>query len=327
MEGIEHRMVKVNGINMHIAEKGPKEGPVVLLLHGFPDLWYTWRHQIDGLASAGYRAVAPDLRGYGDTDSPESFSEYTCHHVVGDLVDLINSLGQDQVFLVGHDWGALVGWYLCQFRPDKIRAYACLSVPFRARNPKIKQVDGLRAAFGEYYYICRFQAPGEIEKEIDCVGARRILRKILTSKNPGAPFLPKVNPFGIDPDPSRDPALPAWFSEEDLDFYTSQFEKSGFTGGLNYYRAMNLNWELTAPWTGTRVKVPVMFMAGDLDNVYTTPGIREYIHDGAFASEVPNLQEVVVMEGVGHFLNQEKPQETTAHLIDFFAKFQDSNGV
>jgi len=156
MEGIEHRTVEVNGIKMHIAEKG-KEGPVVLFLHGFPELWYSWRHQIVALSSLGYRAVAPDLRGYGDTDVPSSVSSYTIFHLVGDIVALIDSLGVDQVFLVAHDWGAVVGWYLCLFRPERIKAYVCLSVPYLPRNPKVKPVDGMRALFGDDYYICRFQ--------------------------------------------------------------------------------------------------------------------------------------------------------------------------
>jgi len=150
-----HRTVEVNGIKMHIAEKG--EGPVVLFIHGFPELWYTWRHQILALSSRGYHAVAPDLRGYGDTEAPASVSSYTCFHIVADLVALIDSLGVDQVFLVAHDWGALIGWYLCMFRPEKVRAYVCLSVPFLRRDPNVRTVDAMRAMHGDDYYICRFQ--------------------------------------------------------------------------------------------------------------------------------------------------------------------------
>ncbi|KAL2231253.1 UNVERIFIED_CONTAM: Bifunctional epoxide hydrolase 2 [Sesamum indicum] len=156
MEGIEHRTVSVNGINMHVAEKG--QGPIVLFLHGFPELWYTWRHQIVAFAALGYRAVAPDLRGYGDTDAPAEVSSYSCLHVVGDIVALIESLGGgDQVFLVAHDWGAMIGWYLCLFRPDLVKAYVSLTVPFRPRHPNVKPVEGMRAFFGEDYYMCRFQ--------------------------------------------------------------------------------------------------------------------------------------------------------------------------
>nr|CAN65686.1 hypothetical protein VITISV_022460 [Vitis vinifera] len=155
MEGIEHRMVSVNGIKMHVAEKG--QGPVVLFLHGFPELWYTWRHQIIAMASHGYHAVAPDLRGYSDSEAPASFTSYTCLHVVGDLIALIDYLGADKVFLVGHDWGAQIGWYMCLFRPDRVKAYVSLTVPFRPRNPKIRPIEGMRAFFGDDYYMCRFQ--------------------------------------------------------------------------------------------------------------------------------------------------------------------------
>ena len=155
MEGIEHRIVEVNGIKMHVAEKG--EGPVVLFLYGFPELWYSWRHQILALSSKGYRCVAPDLRGYGDTEAPSSVSSDTCFHIVGDLVALIHSLGIQQMFLVGHDWDALIGWYLCMLRPDTVKAYVCLSVPFYRRNRNRSIVDGRRALYGDDYYICRFQ--------------------------------------------------------------------------------------------------------------------------------------------------------------------------
>ncbi|KAF5207639.1 Epoxide hydrolase, partial [Thalictrum thalictroides] len=145
MEGITHRTVHVNGINMHIAEKG--EGPVVLLLHGFPELWYSWRHQIVSLASSGYKAVAPDLRGFGDTDAPTSFHSYSSLHIVGDLIALIDLLGVHQVFVVGHDWGAYMAWQLCLFRPDRVKALVNLSVHFFPRNPAFKPVEGFRAAY------------------------------------------------------------------------------------------------------------------------------------------------------------------------------------
>lgn len=160
MDGIEHRTVSVNGIQMHVAEKG--EGPVVLLIHGFPELWYSWRHQIVALSALGYRAVAPDLRGYGDSESPGPISSYTCMHIVGDLVGLVESLGVGEVFVVAHDWGAMIAWYLCLFRAEIVKAFVCLSVPFRPRNPKMKPVESMRAFFGDDYYICRFQVSSMI---------------------------------------------------------------------------------------------------------------------------------------------------------------------
>ena len=158
MESVEHRIVEVNGIKMHVAEKG--EGPVVLMLHGFPELWYSWRHQILDLSSKGYRAVALDLRGYGETEAPESVTSYTCFHLVGDIIALIDSLGVDKVYLVRHDWGAIIGWYVCMFRPERVKAYVCLSAPFRpflGRNPKVNNYDVFHAKYGDDYYVCRFQ--------------------------------------------------------------------------------------------------------------------------------------------------------------------------
>ncbi|KAH7517049.1 hypothetical protein FEM48_Zijuj09G0020500 [Ziziphus jujuba var. spinosa] len=156
MEKIEHSTIPTNGINLHVASIGT--GPVVLFLHGFPELWYSWRHQLLSLSALGYRAIAPDLRGYGDSDAPPSAASYTAHHIVGDLVGLLDHLGIDKVFLVGHDWGAIVAWYLCLFRPDRVKALVNLSVPFRPRNPTRKPVESFKALFGEDFYMCRFQS-------------------------------------------------------------------------------------------------------------------------------------------------------------------------
>ncbi|XP_010921626.2 epoxide hydrolase 1 [Elaeis guineensis] len=318
MEGeINHRFVAVNGINMHIAEKG--EGPVVLLLHGFPELWYSWRHQILALSAAGYRAIAPDLRGFGDTDAPPEASSYTMFHVVGDLVALIHTLGQEKVFVVGHDWGAMVAWSLCMFRPDKVRALVNLSVAFRPRSPDRKPVETLRAVYGDDYYICTFQEPGRTEAEFACIPTALVIKKFLTYHDPSPVIVPKENGFAASPD--KEITLPSWLSEEDINYFASKFDKSGFTGGLNYYRALDLNWELTAPWTGMQIKVPVKFIVGNQDLMYNIPGVKDYIHKGGFKKDVPFLEDVVVIEGAGHFINQEKPQETTDHIYEFIQKF------
>ncbi|KAF8038262.1 hypothetical protein BT93_B0958 [Corymbia citriodora subsp. variegata] len=323
MENIKHRTVKVNGVNLHVAECG--EGPLILLIHGFPELWYTWRHQILGLAALGFRAVAPDLRGYGDSDAPAATDAYTALHVVGDLVGLLDAVaaegeGEDKAaFVVGHDWGALLAWYLCMLRPDRVKALVNLSVPWMPRNPDSKPLDGYRAAYGNDYYICRFQEPGEIEAQFAEMGTRRVLEGILTYRIPGPLFIVKGKGFGHQVD---DPVvLPSWLTREDVDYYVDKFEKKGFTGGINYYRNFNRNWELMAPWDGTQVKVPAKFIVGELDLVYNMPGIKDFIHKGGLKKTVPLLEEVVVMEGVAHFINQERPHDITQHIYDFFSKF------
>ncbi|XP_068662748.1 uncharacterized protein [Aristolochia californica] len=315
MEGIEHRTLTVNGINMHVAELG--HGPAVLFVHGFPELWYSWRHQIVGLAARGYRCIAPDMRGFGDTDAPPSHTSYTVFHTVGDLVALLDALGLEQVFLVGHDWGAIVAWAFSQFRPDRVKALVNLSVAYRPRNPTLKPLQALKAVYGEDYYICRFQEPGDAEAEFDRSSPVTIMKMFLSYRQPRPFMLPK-GAFGSLTEPTT---LPCWVSEEDIDYCASKFEKTGFTGGFNYYRALDLNWELTAPWTGMQIKVPVKFIIGDLDLTYHVPGVKDYIHGGGFKKDVPFLQDVVVMEGVGHFINQERPEEITEHIYDFIRKF------
>ncbi|KAL5983714.1 hypothetical protein ACLOJK_017805 [Asimina triloba] len=319
-EGLEHRTVLVNGINMHVVEKG--KGPTVLLIHGFPQLWYSWRHQIHGLAAGGFRAVAPDLRGFGDTDGPPSASSYSIYHIVGDLIALIDLLGQDQVnlyqvFVVGHDWGAYMAWYLCMFRPDRVKALLNLSVAF-IRRPPIKFADFIQSLYGDDYYICRFQEPGAAEADFARVGAEGILKIFFTLRHPGPLIVPKE---GFVAWPDKELPWPSWMSQEDVSYYAAKFKKTGFTGGLNYYRAFDLNWELLAPWTNYQVKVPTKFIVGDLDLTYNSLGMKEYIHSGEFKKDVPLLQEVVVMEGVAHFINEEKADEITDHICNFFNKF------
>ncbi|KAJ9187804.1 hypothetical protein P3X46_003221 [Hevea brasiliensis] len=316
MEKIEHITVFTNGINMHIASIGT--GPEILFLHGFPELWYSWRHQLLSLSSLGYRCIAPDLRGYGDTDAPQSVNQYTVLHIVGDLVGLLDSLGIQQVFLVGHDWGAFIAWYFCIFRPDRIKALVNTSVAFMPRNPQVKPLDGLRSMFGDDYYICQFQKPGKAEEDFAQVNTAKLIKLLFTSRDPRPPhFLKEVGLKALQDPPSQQ----SWLTEEDVNFYASKFNQKGFRGGLNYYRNINMNWELAAAWTGVQIKVPVKFIIGDLDLTYHFPGIKEYIHNGGFKKDVPLLHDVVVMEGVAHFLNQEKPEEVSKHIYDFIKKF------
>ncbi|KAJ0566185.1 putative alpha/beta hydrolase-1, epoxide hydrolase [Helianthus annuus] len=322
MEGIEHKTISVNGLNIHIAEKG--QGQLVLFLHGFPELWYSWRHQIVYLADHGYRAVAPDLRGYGDTTGApvDDHTKFTIYHVVGDLIGLLDAITSEgeKVFVVGHDWGAFVAWHLCMFRPDRVKALVNLSVPFIPWDPMGDMVLMLRAAYGEDHYVVRFQEPGDIEAELARMDAKTVVKKFLTFRESGPLYFPKGKGFQHSPDDAI-VSLPSWLSEEDVEYFASKLEKAGISGGVNYYRAIRLNWELSAPWSCAKVTVPTKFIIGDQDLVYYMPGMKEYIHNGAFQNDVPLLEDVVVMEGVGHFINQEKPNEINKHLIEFLRKF------
>ncbi|CAL4977048.1 unnamed protein product [Urochloa decumbens] len=321
VDGVRHRTVEANGVRLHVAEAGPEGGgaPTVLLLHGFPDLWYCWRHQMSALAARGFRAVAPDLRGYGDSDAPPDASAYTTFHVVGDLVALIADLGQPQVFVVGHDWGAIVAWQLCLLRPDLVRALVNLSVVYNPRRPERSPLQTIRAACGEDHYMCRFQERGVAEAEFARYDIKYIFNKTFGMRKPAALILPKDKSFFDSLD--SDGTCPPWLSEEDISYYAEKYAKTGFTGGFNYYRCMDLNWELSAPWTGAPIKVPTKFIVGDLDLTYNNPGVQDYIHKGGFKASVPNLEDVVVMEGVSHFINQEKPSEVSDHICEFFSKF------
>ncbi|KAL0388815.1 UNVERIFIED_CONTAM: Epoxide hydrolase A [Sesamum radiatum] len=293
MENIEHKIIPVNGLKMHVAELG--EGPLVLFVHGFPELWYSWRHQMVFLAAHGYRAVAPDLRGYGDTtgaplDDP---SKFTVLHLVGDLILLLDAIapGEEKVFVVGHDWGALIAWHLCLYRPDRVKALVNLSVAFYPRNPEVNPVEMFRGLYGDDHYICRFQEPGDIEAEFANVGVKEVVKNILHS------------------------ALLVHFIFPRLGLTYLMFIRT-FPAAANCR-----NWELTAPWSGAQVKVPAKFIIGEFDLTYHVPGTKDYIHKGGFQKFVPLLQEVVVLEGAAHFINQERPDEINELIYAFLKQF------
>ncbi|CAA6661536.1 unnamed protein product [Spirodela intermedia] len=298
-EGITHRTVPVNGINMHVAEKG--EGPTIV-----------------GLAARGYRAVAPDLRGFGDTDAQPSVEAYSIFHLVGDLVALIDALGQEQVCSSWARLGAIVAWHLCLFRPDRVKALVNISVAFSPRKPNAKPVETLRSIYGDEHYIARFQfsEPGEAEKLFAKLGTEFVLRRLFAYRTPG--------PFFLTAELLAHPTtkfLCLLGSQRKIFAICRQIRAEWIHRGINYYRSLDRNWELSAPWTGAQVKVPTKFIVGDLDLSYHTPGVQNFIHKGGLKKFVPLLEEVVVMEGVGHFLNQEKPSETTDHIFDFIKNF------
>jgi pimeloyl-ACP methyl ester carboxylesterase len=312
---IRHRTVETNGIHMHLAEQG--EGPLIVLCHGFPESWYSWRRQLPALAAAGFHAVAPDMRGYGQTDRPEAIDQYTLLHLVGDMVGLIDALGAEQAIIAGHDWGAPVAWTAAQLRPDRFRAVIGLSVPFRPRGTA-RPTSVMPRTDDAIFYQLYFQEPGVAEAEFER-DPRLTLHSLLYWGSGDAPrgerrlgMVPKGGGFlGGRPVP----ILPSWLTEADLDFYAAEFARTGFHGGLNWYRNIDRNWELTAPFAGKTVDVPAFYIAGDRDLVVTFPGMDQLIPN--LTKFVPRLDKTIMLPGCGHWTQQERPAEVNTAIVDF----------
>jgi pimeloyl-ACP methyl ester carboxylesterase len=313
----KHRIVATNGIRMHIAEQGT--GPTVLFCHGFPECWYSWRHQLSALAEAGFHAVAPDMRGYGQTDAPQEIERYTLLHHLGDVVGLLDVLGIAQAVIAGHDWGAPVAWHAAQLRPDRFPAVIGLSVPFRARGP-VPPTSVMPRTDDAVWYQLYFQEPGVGEAELDR-NVRTSFRIGRINVSGDAP--PRPQPFGMVPlqgglfarVPPVPPPLPAWLTEADVDYYTSEFTRTGFRGGLNWYRNVDRNWELLAPFDGLPVRVPALYITGDRDPVVKFPGMDRHLAD--LPKLVPQLRGTIMLSGCGHITQEERPAEVGAAMIDF----------
>jgi pimeloyl-ACP methyl ester carboxylesterase len=301
---------------MHIAEAG--EGPTVLLLHGFPEGWYSWRHQMAALAEAGFHAVAPDQRGYGQTGGPEAIDQYSLLHLVGDAIGLLDALGEASAVVVGHDWGAPVAWHTALFRPDRVRGVAGLSVPFRPRGSR-PPLDTMRKFFGERFYQVYFQEPGVAERDLEH-DVRRTMLGFLVGASGDAPTVPDmmVGEAGMTAEFEAPTLLPGWLTELDVDHYVAEFGRTGFRGPLNWYRNIDRNWELTAPWQGALVTPPALFMVGDRDPVYHFPGGKE--SSAGLKRFAPNLTQTIVLEGCGHWIQQERPGEVNAALLEFLGQ-------
>jgi len=314
-----HRNVVVNGgIRLRLTEQG--EGPLVLLCHGFPELAHSWCHQLPALAKAGFRVVAPDMRGYGDSDAPEDVQDYSLLHLVGDMVGLMAALDAREAVIVGHDWGATVAWTSAMLRPDLFRAVAALSVPYRRRGPA-SPTKVLRAAGLQNFYWMYFQPPGVAEAELqrDVPASLRRMLAMTDSVQSGDPDRTLVLPDGgglldLMPEPV---SRPDWLTEADFALMADTFRRTGFTGGLNYYRNMDRNWELLAPWQDALIRQPALFVAGTLDSTIAGPANRQALE--ALPQTVPGLRRTLMIEGAGHWIQQERPHEVNGALIEFLS--------
>ena len=319
MNAITHRFVEANGIRIHIAEQGA--GSLVVLCHGFPESWYSWRHQLPALAEAGFHAVAPDMRGYGQTDRPPEIDRYALLHLVGDMVGLLDALGAESAVIAGHDWGAPVAWHAALLRPDRFPAVIGLSVPFQPRGP-VRPTTAMPRTDEAVFYQLYFQEPGVAEAELER-DVRVSIRRLLYSASGDVPR-GDANPAGVGMVPRRggllsrliEPGgLPSWLTEADIEFFAGEFTRTGFRGGLNWYRNIDRNWELLAPFAGTRVMVPALYVAGDRDLVVAFRGMDQVISN--LSTFVPNLRGTVMLPGCGHWTQQERPKEVNAAMIDF----------
>ncbi len=316
MPELQHKFVQTNGIKMHYVEQGT--GPLIVMCHGWPESWYSWRHQIPALAAAGYRVVAPDQRGYGRTDKPEAIEAYNIFNLTGDIVGLVRALGESQAIIVGHDWGAPVAWHCALLRPDIFRAVALLSVPFIPRGP-VRPTDGMKALEGKnnWFYQNYFQEPGRVEKELDAEPRRSVTMMLYSASGDPPPaerwnfLFPRPQKFlESGTIPGR---LPGWLTEEDVEFFTAEFTTSGFRGGINWYRNIDRNWEMSGFLDGVKLTQPSVFAAGEHDVVLAMYPDAAKIVDFS----MPNCRKKIIIPGAGHWIQQERPSEINALLIEF----------
>ncbi len=310
------RFIETNGIKMRIAEMG--EGPLVLLIHGWPESWYSWRHQLPALAKAGYHVVAPDMRGYGKTDKPGAVEDYDIEHLTADVVGVIDALGEKTAVVAGHDWGALVAWNCLLLHPDRFSALIAMSVPYSGRSAT-SPVDSWKSQFGDnFFYILYFQELGVAEAEFDADPRGILSRLYLSPSSPREPAVvtdPKRAAGGWIPRLGAPKGLPDWLTQEDLDYYVDEFTASGFRGGINYYRNFGRNWEITPQLTGAKIEQPVLFIAGEKDVVIA--GAKEGQLRGSMGRVVEDLRGVTLVPEIGHWVQQESPAATNEAMIAF----------
>ena len=317
MSDLKHGFAHTNGIRLHYVEAG--RGPLIVLCHGWPESWYSWRHQLPALAAAGFRAVAPDQRGFGQTDRPAAIAAYNIFDLVGDIVGLVNALGENQAVVVGHDWGALVAQQAALLRPDLFRALGLLSVPYIPRGPVRPAVRFAQITRQMHFYQDYFQEPDKAERELEEDVRGTLLALLAETSLPGqtashsiAAF-PKNMRLG-DVIRARVPdKLPRWLTQGDLDFYVGEFARTGFRGGINWYRNIDRNWELTPFQDGAKLLQPAIFIAGERDLVLKMA--PEAVT--AQATNVPSLKGTHIIADAGHWVQQQKPDAVNELLLGF----------
>jgi pimeloyl-ACP methyl ester carboxylesterase len=289
---MQHRRVATNGVTLHVAESGA--GNPVVLIHGFPELWYSWRHQVRALDEAGYRVLAPDMRGYGDSSAPAEVEAYDIVELCGDVAGLLDDVGAERAAVVGHDWGANVAWHFALRHPERTACVAGISVPLVPRAPA-PPLALMRKHLGEDFYVIWFQEPGVADAAL----ARDVRRTVLTPAVWTAEWAAR----------EEHPRVPDWMTEDDVAVYVEAFERTGFTGGLNWYRNIDRNWERTAGLEERPIEVPALYMVGTRDSTY------EWMSPEPTRGRIPKLR-IVTVDGAGHWLQQERADDVNQRLLE-----------
>ncbi len=313
---VTHRLVSSPAGRIHLVEQGT--GPLVLLVHGFPESWYSWRCQLPVLAAAGYRAVAIDVRGYGRSAKPGDTSAYRMLELVEDNAAVVHALGEQSAVIVGHDWGATIAANSALIRPDVFRAVGLLSVPYAPRGgPRPSEIFA-RMGGEEEFYVSYFQQPGRAEAEVepDVRGWLAGFYAALSADTmpaPGAPDPHFVSRGGMLRDRFPVDRRPAWLTPNDLDVYAGEFERTGMSGALDRYRNMDRDWEDLAEFDGAPITQPSLFIGGSLDA--STTWMADAIK--AYPTTLPGLVSSHILDGCGHWVQQERPAETNRLLTDW----------
>lgn len=297
MNEVEHAQVPVgDGIELHVASAGPADGPPVLLLHGFPELWLSWRHQLGPLADAGYRVLAPDMRGYGRSSRPAPVEAYDHDALRGDVLGLIDHAGAERAAVIGHDWGAFLSWHVALAAPERVACVTGLSVPAVPRAPA-PPIAIMRQNLGKDFYIVWFQEPGAAEAVLEA----DVRRTLATQKTWTAAWA----------DSDDDPPTPPYLTDDEFQVYVDAYTETGFTGGLNWYRNIDRNWEAAARYEGRTIDVPALFVVGSRDPV------QRFMPKEAMTGLVTDLRAAIPIEGAGHWIQQQAPDEVNDALLRF----------
>ena len=324
MEDVEFKFIESNGIKIRLAMMG--DGPLVIFCHGWPESWYSYRYQLPEVAAAGYKAVAYDVRGYGESDKPFAIDAYTMKNMTQDVIGIIEALGYETAITIGHDWGGPIALNTAALNPERITATGTLSVPFTGRGP-MPTLDLWKQIYKDrFFYQLYFQKEGIAEQEFESDLSRSLFITYTNSDGRGMKHNFERGKIGLVPDKDKNSTFlegmevfedfPDWFTQKDLDYFVSQFEISGLRGPFNRYRAQNIDWHETPELSDAVLQQPAFFITGTLDPVnFFVPSNQSLID--RISPNYKNLLFAEELEGIGHWTQQEAPKEVNSFILEF----------